>query len=152
MFLGVLKATMRLAPDCYARRVRLLPLVLALAFGGGACADRAVVTGDGPLAVQSGTFAGELALDPSPCVVGDNTAQITLRDAAGAALEGATVTISPWMPAHGHGSIDVAAVEGDPGVYATERVRFNMAGRWELHIQVVSGDEEGQLVATLEVP
>ncbi|MFM2418131.1 MAG: hypothetical protein RL385_2854 [Pseudomonadota bacterium] len=152
MFLGVLNAKVRLAPGCSAFRVRLLPLVLALAFGGGACADGAVVTGDGPLTVQTGTFAGELALDPSPCIVGDNSAQITLRDAAGAALEGATVTVSPWMPAHGHGTIDVSAIEGDPGVYGTERVRFNMAGRWELHIQVVSGDEEGQLVATLEVP
>jgi hypothetical protein len=152
MFFGVLPAVRPPAPAFYALRPGIFRVLIALAIGGAACGDNSVATGDGPLTLRTGTCSGELDLDPSPCVVGDNAAQLTLRDAFGAALEGATVTVSPWMPAHGHGSIDVMAAEQEPGVYTTQQVRFSMAGRWELHIHVVSGDEEGQLVAILEVP
>lgn len=104
------------------------------------------------LKTLEGPWGGEIALHPQPSVVGDNRLELTLRDAQGDPLEGATVEVSPWMPAHGHGSKDVAAEESEAGHYGTDELHFNMPGVWELRIHVVSGETEGRLVATLEVP
>lgn len=106
---------------------------------------------NGELVADSGPFSGSLA--EASFEVGFNRAELTLVDADGVALEGATVTISPWMPAHGHGTETVEAAPTDiPGAYATDRLRFQMGGVWELRVHVVQGDAEGDLVATIEVP
>lgn len=139
----------RLAP--YGRWMRrIVALCIALCTGFSACGSEGAAP-NGELVASSGSFTG--TLEASPLEVGLNTAEVSLIDADGAPLEGATVSISPWMPAHGHGTETVEAEATDvAGAYATERLRFQMGGVWELRVHVVHGDDEGELVATIEVP
>jgi YtkA-like len=139
----------RLAPYGLWMR-RIVALCIALCAGSTGCGSGGTAA-SGELVTSSGSFTG--TLEASPLEVGLNTAEVSLSDADGAPLEEATVTISPWMPAHGHGTetVDAEATEV-AGTYATQRLRFQMGGVWELRVRVVHGDDEGELVATIEVP
>ena len=107
---------------------------------------------DGTLEVESGAYGGELTLQNAPLAVGYNGVSVALVGEADEPIAGAEVSISPWMPAHGHGSTDVVATEEGPGVYVSDEVRFTMSGVWLLRIHVRGSEGEGDLVATLEVP
>lgn len=117
-----------------------------------ACASDEASASDPDLTAKSGPFVGTLTIEPNPPHVGTNHVVITLdAQSDGMPLEGATVMVSPWMPAHGHGSMDVEAVEQAPGVYMSEDVWLNMPGVWDLRVHV-DADEPGDLTATVEVP
>jgi hypothetical protein len=105
----------------------------------------------GVLRTQSGPFDGEITLDSDSPAVGDHEADLTLVDGAGDPLEGAEVQVTPFMPAHGHGSNEVDATESKSGRYVAKALSLFMPGVWELRVHVVQGDAEGQLVATYEV-
>jgi hypothetical protein len=68
---------------------------------------------------------------PSPPISGTATLKLMLLDGGGKPVEGAKITVSPLMPAHGHiEPTDVArAVAGEPGAY-TMPVNFQMGGAW----------------------
>lgn len=105
----------------------------------------------GVLRAQSGPFDGEITLDSDSPAVGDHEADLTLVDGKGEPLDGAQVQVTPFMPAHGHGSDEVDAAESKPGRYVAKALSLFMPGVWELRVHVVQGDDEGQLVATYEV-
>lgn len=84
--------------------------------------------------------------------VGENHIEFDLTNEQGEPLDGANVEISPWMPAHGHGSVDIVAAEVTPGHYVSDELYFNMPGLWELRFHVTGVSGEGRLVASLEVP
>lgn len=91
--------------------------------------------------------------DPSPAVAGaDVTWTVEITDSeTGDAVEGATVTVSPWMPSMGHGiAEDPEVTEAGDGLYdATFLVP--MSGTWELRVHtVVAGAEEDDVV-TVEI-
>jgi len=131
-------------------RIPACVAVLFTALGVASCGAESV---EAPtLKVVDGSFQGELSRSPAPSVVGENTLTLELRDENGEPLETATVVISPWMPAHGHGSRDVTADEEQPGRYVTKRLLFNMPGRWDLRVAVEVDGEEGHLLGSLEVP
>jgi hypothetical protein len=101
------------------------------------------------LEAEDGPFAGTLTIEPPH--VGQHRVVLVLNETGGEPLEGARVMLSPWMPAHGHGTPDVEAHEQEPGVYVTDEVWFNMPGIWDLHVHV-DAEERGELIATVEVP
>lgn len=91
-----------------------------------------------PLTKSAGpvTVALESAL-PSPLGKGKNTLVLSVRDAAGAPLDGASVTVTPFMPDHGHGSTVTPTVRAMGGVrYEVGEVVLPMAGVWELAVAV----------------
>ncbi len=84
---------------------------------------------------------------------GVNAVQLTIVDDRGAPVDGAAVTATPWMPAHGHGTSVVPSISarGD-GVYEIDRVLFFMPGRWELRAEIVpEGQAPDHVVATFDV-
>ena len=117
--------------------------------GAGGCAG-----GDsselGMLETQSGPFAGDITLDSEAPEVGEHDAELML-DRDGELVDGATVRITPFMPAHGHGSMAVEATESEPGRYSAAKISLFMPGLWELRVRVTEGDAEGRLVASFEV-
>jgi hypothetical protein len=135
------------------RLCALATVVTALAACGGTDAN---ATAEVMLQAEQGPFEGTLMIDPSPPHVGQHQVIVVLSsDPDGQEpLEGATVRLSPWMPAHGHGSTNVDAVEAEPGVYVADDVWLNMPGIWDLRVHVAANDagEQGDLVATVEVP
>ena len=140
---------MRRLPVC--RHWLALGLSAGLLVATGACGGDPAPF-DGTLDVESGAYGGELTPQMASLVVGYNSVSIALVGEAGEPVLGAQVSISPWMPAHGHGSTDVVATEEEPGVYASDEVRFNMSGMWLLRIHVDGSEGEGDLLATVEVP
>jgi hypothetical protein len=105
--------------------------------GPSLCADDARVTpyaaglsaasADGKVKV---TFASSM---PSPPAKGQNSWLIDLADALGAPIDGATVTLKPFMPDHGHGASVVPTVKAGskPGEYAVTDIELFMPGVWQ---------------------
>jgi copper transport protein len=72
-----------------------------------------------------------LSTDPSPPISGTVTLRIALLDGERKPVEGARVTVSPFMPAHAHVNPTAVAqpVPGEPGVYTVE-ASLEMGGAW----------------------
>ena len=95
-------------------------------------------------AVPSGTFSQKgaalnvtLKVDPfPPRSMKASTFTLTLTDAQGAPVTGATVTCDMTMPAMAMPMNRPAAKEQGSGVY-TAQVLFTMSGDWEAAVQVV---------------
>lgn len=84
---------------------------------------------------------------------GTNTLDVNLTDAHGAALAGATIAVTPYMPAHGHGSSTTPKVTDlGGGAYRVEDVVLTMAGEWHLTFDVKEGARHDELVFALDVP
>jgi hypothetical protein len=59
-----------------------------------------------------------------------------LQDADQANVEAATITVTPWMPDHGHGiDEEPMMTEADDGMYEATWT-YSMGGRWEITIDV----------------
>jgi hypothetical protein len=75
--------------------------------------------------------------DPAPPGVGANVFTLGLTDSAGAAVEGALISVDPTMPGHGHGSDRVPVVEEDgAGIYRVTNVSLQMLGIWQIDISI----------------
>jgi hypothetical protein len=65
---------------------------------------------------------------------------VTIRDAAGKPVDGATVTVSGGMPAHGHGLPTVPQVKSlGAGRYLVEGLKFHMPGAWAVGFRIRAG-------------
>jgi hypothetical protein len=79
-----------------------------------------------------------LDAQPAPPSKGGNTMTVQILDASGKPVDGASVTLVPFMPDHGHGSAVAPVVKGlgADGKYTIEKVYLAMAGLWELRFNV----------------
>jgi hypothetical protein len=115
--------------------------------GGASCAGRGQ-----PLVPELVLSAAEdvdvklLSLEPPIPVVGDNAwqVQVTRTDVP---LEGASLSVLPWMPDHEHASTKTVYVsELEPGAYRLAPVFLGMVGYWEVGIEIaVSGEVLGSV-------
>jgi hypothetical protein len=86
--------------------------------------------------------AGDLSVKlleskPGPPIKGTNTMTLEVLDAAGSAVDGATITVTPWMPDHAHGSAVAPIVTPmGSGKYAIDKVYLAMAGLWQIKVSV----------------
>jgi hypothetical protein len=70
---------------------------------------------------------------------GDNDWGVRITDTASAPVTGATLTVTPFMPAHQHGSpINVVVTEQADGTYDLNPVNLWMPGVWETTIKTVA--------------
>lgn len=81
-------------------------------------------------------IALEAAEPAPPAVRDDNVWTLRLRDAAGDPLTGAELRVSPYMPAHQHGSAEVVVDELGDGGYRLSAIQLVMPGVWEMPIVV----------------
>jgi hypothetical protein len=73
--------------------------------------------------------------DPGPPIKGNNTWVVRVLDSANQPVAGATLTITPYMPDHGHGTpIVVTPTETSPGTYTLSPVNLFMSGLWQVTI------------------
>jgi hypothetical protein len=122
----------------------ILLSVLCVSCGAGAptgAEDRAGAGTPAATFSQKGTaLTVSLSVDPfPPRPMRASSFTLTLVDAQGAPVSGATVTCDMTMPAMAMPMNRPAAKEQSPGMYTAE-VLFTMAGDWEAGIQVVLPD------------
>lgn len=96
---------------------------------------------------ENGTYLVAVEPEAPPVKVGElHTWMVTVKTQDGNPVDGASITVSGGMPAHGHGlptSPEVTAQLGD-GRYRVEGVKFSMGGAWEFRFAVSApaGDDE----------
>lgn len=84
--------------------------------------------------------------------VGQNTLELTLRDDEGEPVSGATLTVHPFMSAHGHGSSETPQItDHDDGSYTAAPITLTMPGAWEVTISATHQKREGELVLQWDV-
>ncbi len=90
---------------------------------------------------EKGVYSIEIIQPGEGLMMGVNSLEIILHDAAGADVPGARIAVTPWMPEHNHGVSEkpVVIVRGG-GAYTLENILFIMTGWWELTFEVVKGD------------
>ncbi len=83
---------------------------------------------------------------PAPPGVGDNAWTIQVTDANGAPIDGATFSVKPWMPDHGHGSsITPQITPMSDGKYSVDMNLF-MPGLWQITLDVTSAATTDSIV------
>ncbi len=94
-------------------------------------------------ATDKGLFQVTLIVHDVDLNVGMNSFDILVLDKDRREVEGAEVTIMPWMPDMGHGVETNAAVsyKGD-GVYHVDDLEANMPGHWEFRVWIKTGKAE----------
>jgi hypothetical protein len=102
----------------------------------------------GTPAVTTASSSGDLSIavwwSPLQPTVGYDAAQLAVTDLMGAPVSGATLTVVPWMLAHGHGSSVLPAVsETSPGIYVATPLDFYMSGTWELRTRIQRAGDGG---------
>jgi hypothetical protein len=83
---------------------------------------------------QSGALSVAVCTSSQPPVEDQMQGEVTVRDATTKSpVDGLTLSVTPWMPAMGHGqSVTVTVTPKGNGVYAIAPLAFFMAGEWEL--------------------
>jgi hypothetical protein len=110
----------------------------------------------GPAAETVASASGQLTIgvrwSPAVPVKGSDAAELTLLDGAGNPVDGLTLTVVPWMPAHGHGtSIEPVTTLSGPGVEIATPVYLFMSGEWQLRM-TITGAMNDSAIATVEIP
>ena len=84
-----------------------------------------------------------MAANPAPPDVGENTWTIRVVDTDDNPIDGAKVTVTPFMPAHGHGTspADYTGTFTEDGTYEVGPFDLFMPGVWETTVKV-EGDVE----------
>jgi hypothetical protein len=88
----------------------------------------------------SGAFEVELVQSaPPPPARGSESWTVRVVDAAGAPQDGLTLTVSPFMPDHNHGtSVKAVITPTGAGTYTIAPLYLYMAGYWEVTVNVQS--------------
>lgn len=129
------------------RRLLLIVTILVLAISGltfAAGTDHRT---------KKGAFIFAMQTEPAEPVVGSNRIILTVKDAgSGAAVEGATVRVVPWMSIHGHGSPQETHVkEKGKGVYEVDDIYYSMGGAWELLLTIQKGIVEDAASVAVDI-
>jgi hypothetical protein len=129
--------------------MRLLgTIVLLLSFLVGSAAvaapsDPAATTAPGVTARWSTKHLFEVgyASTPSPVpLLQLHSWTLTITDAGGRPVDGATITVEGGMPAHAHGLPTTPQVKGlGQGRYLVEGLKFHMPGAWVVGFRVKAG-------------
>lgn len=90
----------------------------------------------GEVMADDGLYRVIFAVTPDPPGVEPLRFDLGLEDAAGAAVSGAGIGATPWMPDMGHGIDDEPVVaEAGEGAYTVD-LTPTMPGAWELRLEI----------------
>jgi hypothetical protein len=127
------------------KRILEAGLVLAIALGAGACGEETPVdvvpvfegTPSQVVTTDSGQLRVAVRYWPQPQVVGLNAVELAMTDSAGQPVDGLTIDVFPWMPAHGHGASVQPTITSDrAGVFVASPLQLFMPGAWELRLTI----------------
>lgn len=76
-----------------------------------------------------------------------------MTDSSGDSIAGASITLTQYMPDHGHGGVKTIAVtELGGGRYDASPVNFFMSGYWETTVEVKKAATDDKVVIKLCIP
>jgi hypothetical protein len=102
------------------------------------------------LPTMAGTREVSVWTAPEPPRKGANELLYRIADLTGASLDGLSLQVVPWMPAHGHGTAAAPVVTPlGEGRYLVKPAYLYMAGRWELRTTIDGSDS---VVPVFDVP
>ena len=89
-----------------------------------------------------------MSATPAPPAKLTNALTLQLLDAGGQPLDGATLSIAPFMPDHGHGSaVKPTVTAKGGGVYDVTNLYYPMPGLWRLTVTIQLPNVAAQDVA-----
>ncbi|HEX8792508.1 MAG TPA: FixH family protein [Polyangiaceae bacterium] len=100
---------------------------------------------------SSGMLHLALRSSPQPLAVGNDDLQLEITDAAGTPRDGLAVAVTPWMPAHDHGTSKTTVTPEGGGKYLVTDVYLYMSGVWQLQI-AFSGSVSDDASIQFELP
>lgn len=91
--------------------------------------------------------------EPAPPDVGQNTWTLRIVDMDDVAVDDATVTVSPFMPLHGHGTSppENAATFSSDGTYEAGPFDLFMPGLWESTVTIEAGETRDSAIFSFEL-
>jgi len=99
-----------------------------------------------------GLFTLDIAIPANGLTTGSNKLDITVRDKTGREVEGAKLTVVPWLTDKNHGVWEKPVItERGGGKYLADNVTIAMTGQWELKITVAKGGQEDRAVFSYTV-
>ncbi|MDB4947040.1 MAG: hypothetical protein JWP97_6574 [Labilithrix sp.] len=139
----------------------VLGVTLAVAAASGGCGSDGAASpsdfADAPAAVVTGDASAlRIAIHSAPAAQpsrGVNALRLVVtRVADGAPAAGLDVSVTPWMPAMGHGASVSPTVRAaaEPGVYIAENVSLFMPGLWEIRT-TIGGATSDHATAQFEI-
>ncbi len=133
--------------------MRGVVLAVALAMAGAAWAQTAGLA-PGPVASVGGHFRVIAQSAVQPVVINKiHSWTLTLTDAAGAPVDGASLAIDASVPIIERVTPTAPRVTRalGEGRYLVEGMKFDMAGRWRLQIAIRSGNDSDHVVMNVDV-
>jgi YtkA-like len=124
--------------------------LLAMVFGAPAASAAAL----GPARSADGRFRLTLESRINPLVINRiHDWTIALTDADGAPVDGARIGVGAGVPGLGRIMPTAPRVVGEigPGLYLLEGVKFDMAGRWRLNLDIDAGAARDRVSFDIEI-
>ena len=98
----------------------------------------------------AGPFSVATQFSPEPPKQGPETITVTVKDASGTAIKGATVKIVTKMPTMSMTGPMLAATDNGDGTYAAQ-TNLNYATQWTFDVSVSAGGKSGVAHVTQDV-
>lgn len=101
---------------------------------------------------DSGQLTGAVFLQQAQPLRGVNAMKLHITDNAGHVLDGLTMSATPWMVSHAHGTsvVPIVTPMGN-GDYVVSELNLFMPGRWQIRVSV-SAPMTDALTPVLDVP
>ncbi len=91
--------------------------------------------------------------DPAPPARGNDTWTIRVLDSSGNPVPNPTVSVTPYMPRHGHGTSILVSVTTNPdGTFTLTPLNLFMPGLWTITINVTAGSQTDSAVFGFCIP
>jgi nitrogen fixation protein FixH len=128
----------------------IIALSVSLLLAACSSKDQTTSTTTTATAQQAGDFTIATQFSPDPPKQGAETITITLKDAAGNAVKGATVTIGTNMPGMSMAGPSLTASDNGDGTYSAQ-TNLNYATQWNFDIRAKAGAKTGKLAVKADV-
>lgn len=108
-----------------------------------------VACASAPIRVQSQHFEITLAVHANG--IGTRPITVTLTSLDKKSIPDATVTVTAVMTQHGMLGVPLTLIAHPDGTYTSDALDLNMAGEWQLQLQIVQGDATDTLTIPVVV-
>jgi nitrogen fixation protein FixH len=131
--------------------LRRLTVSMMLIATLAACASKNDTSSSSTTQAQTaGDFSVATQFSPDPPKQGPQTITVTVKDASGNPVKGATVKIASTMPAMSMTGPTLTAIDNGDGTYASQ-TNLNYATQWVFDIAVSAGDKHETVHVTRDV-